>query len=125
MAIFNTENKPVITFQAVIVLLIAAILFLSIPAFANDYPHLGWLCLAIDGTTICAWILLARKGNVVVIVFLCIFALIGGISYATGVPSEWHRLTNSPAQEKQTWQGTPSTDYVLTSLSSLSSVCTP
>jgi len=102
MSLVSNENKVVIGFKSIVVILLAAIAFLSIPAFANGYPHFGWLCISVVGAGITLWILLAGKSNLVVVIILCIFAVVGIIAYVTGVPSEWHKLTEQEAVKIQT-----------------------
>jgi hypothetical protein len=113
MSLFSTENKAVITYQVVIVFLIAIVLFLSIPAFANDYPHFGWLCLAVGGTAICAWLLIAGHKHRAIVIALCICLAVGVLAYATGVPSEWHSLTTPPKKGTSIEQEVQPINYLL------------
>ena len=96
MPIVSNENRVAPGFKVLLVIILVIIAFLSIPAFANDYPHLGQLCLAVDAFVIAAWILFAGHTNWLFWLLLLVALVIGVIAYATGVPTEWHRLTELP-----------------------------
>jgi hypothetical protein len=114
MPIISNENKAVISFKAMIVILIAIVLFLSIPAYSAYYLCLGTLCLAVGGTAICSWLLIVGKTHTYVKIILGICLAIGVLAYFLGVPSEWRTLTGQNKQISSSQQEIHTTTLPLT-----------
>jgi type II secretory pathway component PulF len=100
-------------FKRLLVIILVIIAFLSIPAFANDYPHLGQLCLAVDAFVIAAWILFAGHTHWLFWILLLVALVIGVIAYANGVPREWRRWIGVPELGMEQQQEIPPTTPVL------------
>jgi uncharacterized membrane protein len=92
MSVVGGKNKLVITAQAMLVVILLIIFFLSIPAFSNNYPAFGSLCLSVVGSVVFAWLLLAGHKHYILKAMLGICLLVALLSFAIGVPSEWQQI---------------------------------
>jgi hypothetical protein len=100
---FNNENKVEIGFKGILVIVLAIIAFLSIPAFSNNYPHLGWLCISTVTFVTFLWIYLADESRPSFALVIALIALaIGIIAFVGGVPQEWQRLTGQDKRTEET-----------------------
>jgi predicted tellurium resistance membrane protein TerC len=103
MGLVDNENKVVIGFKGVLVIALIIIGVLSIPAFANNYPHLGWLCISTVVFVAFGWIYLANEPHhKVALVIALIFLAVGIIAYVGGVPQEWRWLTKQEQRPQKT-----------------------
>jgi hypothetical protein len=99
MPLVSNENKIVIGVKAILVIILAVIAFLTIPAFANGYPHFGWLCLSVVVFVVTLWMLMSGKRHTALTVLFFLSLVVGIIGYITGVPSEWQRLMTQSGLE--------------------------
>lgn len=105
MPLVSNENKIVIGVKAILVIILAIIAFLTIPAFSNGYPHFGWLCLSVVVFVVTLWMLISGKSHTALTVFFFLSLVVGIIAYITGVPSEWQRLTTQTVLETSSLMG--------------------
>ncbi len=112
MGLVNNENKVIIDFKGVIVIILVIVAILSFLAFIYDFPGLGFFGFSFDGLVICIWLLLVGQRHPIVYILLVACVLVGLCAFATHVTPEWKRLTSSPNQAKQQQQGTHSISHL-------------
>lgn len=91
----NNTNNIQIGFQVILVLVIITLLVLSFPAYSNDYPALGTICVSAAFVIIFGWILLAGYTGWLVWVLLVVTLAVGVIAYLAGGLEDWQRLAIS------------------------------
>ncbi len=101
MGLINQENKAVIGLEGIVALFLIVVFIGSLIAFINDYPSFGWFGISTIVVISCAWIWLSGQGNTVTNLLFFAFLLIGIIVFATGVQSDWRKLTEPPKQKQQ------------------------
>lgn len=105
MPIVENSNSIDIGFKAIVVLFLIGLSVCSFLAFVNNYPALGYFFAGIVGFVVCAWILLSGHNNAFIIALIIICAVVAGVAYWRGVPSEWHKWRQSTEQQSQLQQG--------------------